>query len=142
VATEPHVAFSGSRAIAVWRRNDGKHDIVQGANRPPATGVWGAPVNLSEGGQDAESPSLAVNSKGYALAAWDRSNGTNKIVQASVRTPGTKGVWRATVNLSAEGQDALHPSVALNKLGEGMAVWERWNESSEIVQASALVPPL
>lgn len=142
VAVEPHVGFASSgRAIAIWRSYDGKNDVVQGAFRPRNTGIWETPVNLSEAGEDAVSPNLAVNSKGYAVAIWDRYNGSYEITQSSTRTPGLKGVWRTPVNLSGR-VDTQFPAVALNPLGNGMAVWEVGNGYGKNVQASALVPPL
>src|SRR5438874_586268 len=87
-AGEPQVAFDGSgNALAVWRRSNGTNFIVQSAFRP-AGGAFGAPVDLSAAGQNAFQPQVAFDGAGNALAVWERSNGTNNIVQSSFRPAG------------------------------------------------------
>src|SRR5436190_1712993 len=80
-ALAPQVAFDGAgSALAVWERSNGSNSIVQGAFRP-AGGAFGAPVDLSAAGQNAFAPQLAFDAAGNALAVWQRSNGSNFIVQ-------------------------------------------------------------
>jgi PKD domain len=80
---EPRVALDPrGDAIALWRRSNGANRIIQAALLPVG-GSWSAPVDVSDAGQNAEEPDLAMNSKGYAVAVWRRSDGANQIVQAS-----------------------------------------------------------
>jgi hypothetical protein len=120
-------------AVAVWQRNDGSNQIVQGSYRP-AGGDFGAPVDLSAAGQNALRPQVAMDTAGDAVVVWHRSNGTNTIVQASVRTAG--GSFSAPVDLSAPGQDADAAQVAMDPGGDAIAIWERSNGTNQIVQAS------
>ena len=131
----PQVALDAAgNGLAVWEGDNGTNEIVQAAARP-AGGAWSAPQDLSATGQNAHRPQVALDPAGNALAVWERSNGTNLIVQAAARPAG--GAWSAPQDLSAAGHDADLPQVALDAAGNGLAVWERDNGTTEIVQAAA-----
>ena len=133
-AREPGIAVNAQGdATAVWRRSNGTDYIVQAAIHP-AGGTWQAPVDLSATGQSALGPQVAVDSQGDATAVWQRPNGTNSIAQAALRPAG--GVWQAPVDVSAGGQDAFDPVVALDAQGGATAAWERFNGANYIVQSA------
>jgi hypothetical protein len=135
-AYSPDVALDPQgNAVAVWNRSNGTNNIVQGAVRPAGSGVWQAPVDLSVAGQSAFSPQVAFDPQGNAVAVWERSNGTNFIVQGAVGPAGS-GVWQAPVDLSAVGQNAESPQVAFDRQGNAVAVWERFNGTNFIVQGA------
>jgi hypothetical protein len=138
-AGEPQVAVDPQgNAVAVWDRSDGANTIVQGAVRPAGSGVWQAPVDLSAAGRTAGEPQVAVDPQGNAVAVWDRSDGTNTIVQGAVRPAGS-GVWQAPVDLSAAGgpgESASNPQVAVDPQGNAVAVWDRSNGAKYIVQGA------
>ncbi len=132
----PQVAVGGDGATTVvWtRRNDGSNLIVQASTRP-AGGAFGAAVNLSAAGQDADSPQVAAGVDGATTVVWRRKNdGVNYIVQTSTRPAG--GAFGAAVNLSAAGQHAYYPQVAVAGDGVTIFVWKRWNGFNNIVRAS------
>ena len=128
------VLDSAGNALAVWERWNGVNQIVQSASRPTG-GAWQAPNDLSADGQDANRPQLALDGAGNALAVWERFNGTHVIAQWASRPAGS--VWQAALNLSAPGQDAFDPKVALNEAGNALAVWQRWNGASDVAQGTA-----
>jgi PKD domain len=133
-AFQPQVAFdSQGDALAVWVRSNGSVYIVQAAIRP-AGGSWQTPEDLSEAGQNAEAPQIAVDPQGDALAVWERSNGSVKIIQSAIRPAG--GSWQAPNDLSEGGEEAYNPQVALDPQGDALAVWERFDGSNYIVQAA------
>jgi hypothetical protein len=135
-ASKPQVAFdSQGDAVAVWQRHNGSQEIVQASVRPVSSGTWQTPVNLSEAGQNASNSQVAFDSQGDAVAVWQRHNGSQEIVQASVR-PAYSGIWQTPVSLSEAGQNASAPQVAFDSRGDAVAVWERENGSNQIVQAS------
>ncbi|MCA1677445.1 MAG: PKD domain-containing protein, partial [Actinobacteria bacterium] len=130
----PQVALDAAGdAVAVWRRSNGTNYVVQAAVRPTG-GAFSAPVDLSAAGQDASVPQVALDAAGDAVAVWKRSNGSNYVVQAAVRPAG--GSFSAPVDLSAPGQEASEPRVALDAAGDAVAVWERFNGSNFVVQAA------
>jgi PKD domain len=136
-AGEPAVAMNGpGEAVAVWTRLDGT-DTVQGAVRP-AGGDWADPDDLSDPGQDAGEPGVAIDEAGEAVAVWRRSNGSNNIVQGAVRPAG--GEWADADDLSASGQNGSSPVVAMNVAVGAVAMWYRDDGADFRVQA-AVRPP-
>jgi hypothetical protein len=134
-ASDPQVTVNAQgNAVAVWTRSNGSNDIVQAAARS-AAGSWQAPVNLSAAGQNASDPQVGVDGQGDAVAVWTRSNGTNTVVQAAARSG--RETWQAPINLSAAGQNAGAPQVAVDGRGDAVAVWRRFNRSNWIAQAAA-----
>ena len=122
--------------VAIWDRANGGSEILQASTRLASSGSWQTPVNLSEAGHSAASPSLAVDSSGDAVAVWRRSNGSNEIVQAAVRE-GASGSWQAPVNLSAAGQNAYYPTAAIDSAGDAVVVWQRYTGATWLIQATA-----
>ena len=137
-AYNPQVAVApDGTAIVVWRRSNGADSIIQAAIRPPG-GTFGAPVDLSATGQGAYNPGVAVSSDGTATVVWDRSNGTNNMVQAVTRPPG--GSFGAPVDLSVAGQDADDPDIGVASDGTATVVWRRYDGSHFVVQATTRQP--
>ena len=133
-AQTPRVAVDGSgRATAVWTHYDGSNDIVQASNSLNG-GAWSTPVNLSTASQYAADPQVAVDGSGRATAVWDRSDGSNSIVQVSTSLNGA--AWSTPVDVSAAGHNAYLPQIIVDGSGLATVVWERFDGSNEIVQAS------
>ncbi len=104
---------------------------------PAAALNWSLPAtDLSDGpANNASSAQVAVGVDGATTVVWQRSNGSNSIVQASTRPAGS-GTFGAAVNLSAAGGNAYDPQVAVAVDGATTVVWYRWNGATNIVQAS------
>ncbi len=133
-AGQPEVAVdSAGDAVAVWYRSDGSNTIIQSAERP-AGGAWSEPVNLSEEGQNAEKPQVAVDPQGNAVAVWRRNDGSKYRIQAATRPPG--GAWSEAVDLSEAGENASEPRVAIDSQGNAVAVWQRPVGPSTVVQSA------
>jgi hypothetical protein len=120
-------------AVAVWDRFDGSNFRVQATVRP-AGGDFSAPVNLSTAGRDAVFPQVAMDQAGSAVAVWQRFDGTDQRVQAAIRPAG--GRFSGAVNLSVGGQDATDPQVAMDQAGNAVAVWQRSDGTSTRIQAA------
>ncbi len=134
IALTPQVAVDPQgNAVAVWRSSSGASYSVQAAVRP-AGGSWQAPVDLSAEGEDALEPQVTLDSQGDAVAVWERSNGANEVVQGAMRPVG--GMWQAPVDLSAAGQNAHDPQVAVDPQGNAVAVWRSSSGASYSVQAA------
>jgi hypothetical protein len=133
-AAYPQIAIDSlGNAIAVWARSNGTNIIIQ-ASTKTLNGTWSTPTDLSADGRNATSPQIAIDSFGNAIAVWARSNGTNIIIQASTKT--LNGTWSTPTDLSAVGQDAGLPQIAIDSLGNAIAVWARYNSTGGIIQAS------
>jgi PKD domain len=115
-------------AVAVWQSHSEGSQTVQAALRP-ADGAWEPPTTLSEAGQEAYAPWVAVNPSGGAVVTWMRySPGCKSIIQAAGKPVG--GLWRTPVNLSAPGYSAGDAEVAISK-GRAVASWERHRPCTE-----------
>jgi alkylated DNA nucleotide flippase Atl1 len=84
-ASAPQLGLStdGSRATAVWYRNDGSNTIIQTASATVSgnTASWGTVFDLSATGQNANGPQLGLSADGSrAAAVWYRFNGSNWFV--------------------------------------------------------------
>jgi hypothetical protein len=95
---------------------------------------WLAPTPLSIPSQDAGEQQVAVDAQGDATAVWVRSDGSHNLVQASTRPAG--GSWSVPATLSAAGQSADQPQVAVDAHGNVTALWERNNGTQDVVQVA------
>jgi PKD domain-containing protein len=133
-AEEPDVAIDAAgNAVAVWRRHNGSKYIVQSATRP-AGGAWQGPVDLSAAGETAKEPRVAVDAAGDAVAVWTRFDGLDFVVQAAARPAG--GAWQGPLDLSAAGQNAEEPRVAIASAANAVALWSRYDGSRFVVQSA------
>ena len=96
------------------------------------TASWTHPANLidhiSLDGQHVAYPHLAISNSGYAIVAWQQSDGSISQIFISERD-GTSGLWKHPANLadniSPDGQnaDAKRPQVAINDSGDAIVTW-------------------
>ena len=95
-------------------------------------------MDLSDIGGSAAEPRIGIAPDGTATAVWRRSDGAKFIIQAATRPPG--GSFGAAVNLSANGQDAANPRIAIAPDGTATTVWYRAGETTSIIQAATRPP--
>jgi hypothetical protein len=110
-------------AIAVWQTLSGT--TIDADERPQGSGAWERPVAVSVGpGQELGAfPKIAVDAAGNAVVAWDRSNGSNYIVEASTKSAASS-VWQVPVAISPVSQSSYIPWVAIDPEGNAVAAWE------------------
>jgi hypothetical protein len=133
-AFNPAIAMSpAGEARVAWIRSDGVNDLVEACSGS-AAGAFSAPAKLSEAGESAFEPAVAVDPGGGAAVVWKRSNGANDLIEASIDPGG--GGFSSPVRLSAAGQDAISPVVAMDGSGDATALWLRSNGANEIAQAA------
>ena len=133
-AREPQIAMDATgNATAVWAEDDGSNYIVQARTKPFGES-WQDIATLSDAGQSAREPQIAVDADGNATAVWVRYNGSEYIIQASTKRVGES--WQDPENLSADGYDTSVPQIAVNAAGDAAAVWVGSDGSNEIIQAT------
>ena len=132
-------------ATAVWRVYDGTWLTLQTADRPPG-GSFGAPVDLTETGNYSGNPDIAIGPDGTSTVVWEFSTPgspgccTPSVIQSATRPPG--GSFGATASLSAGGQDASGPLIAIGPDGTATSIWKRSNGTNEILQTASTASPL
>ncbi len=138
-ADRPQVAVGPDGATTItWARYNGDNTIIQARTRPAEGGDFGGVVNLSEDGQNAVNPQVAVGADGATTITWSRYNEASpccSIIQARTRPAGQTN-FGGVVNLSASGQNADSPQVAVGPDGATTITWSRsGGENNYIIQA-------
>ncbi len=129
VATAPQVTASadGLKVTAIWTGNASGKYVVRTRSSTDGGVTWGASIpTLSATGQDATEPRITSSSDGATLSAvWQRSNGTNTIVQTS-SSPDAGLTWGAATDLTDTGKNAETPQIVGSSDGTKLtAVWSR-----------------
>jgi Glycosyl hydrolase family 26 len=139
-ALEPQVATGpGGEATVVWKRFDGFNYLVQSRRIEADGSSEAASQRLSEPKQNASDPQVAVAPDGTATVVWSRYDGSDSIVQTRRLWP--DGTPVATIEgISAAGQDAIQPQVAVGPDGSATVAWDRFDGSNWIVQTRRLSP--
>jgi len=134
-------AFSLELAVAsdgvttvIWTRSNSSNSIVQARTRLAGSVTFAAVEDLSAVGQHAYYPQVAV-ADGATTVAWYRSNGAHYIVQARIRPAGSV-TFAAAENLSATGQNAAWPRVAVAIDGTTTVVWQQSGPAYQRIQES------
>jgi hypothetical protein len=122
----------GGNAVVAWRAYDGANYRIQ-VRRRTASGGLSAVQTLSPAGRNAYDVQLAVDPFGNAVVVWQAFDGVNYRIQARRRT--AAGNLSSVRTLSASGQDAEAPQVAVDGDGNAVVVWIRSDGSDERVQA-------
>ncbi len=118
----PQLAMNGAGdAVVVWILSVAGGDVVAQAAERPAGGDWLAPDDLSVTGEDAGSPSIAIDAAGTATAVWQLSDPGENEIRAAVRTASDN--WSAPQPLSNPGENAQPPRLAINEAGDAVAAW-------------------
>jgi hypothetical protein len=99
-----------------------------------ATPTFLSAINISDPGQDAFEPQVAVTPDGTVIAVWTRSDGTNFRIQSANRTP--TGPWSSAQTLSDPGKSASSPAIAVDPSGNALAVWTRSDGTNGRIQAA------
>ena len=127
-------------AITAWEHHGTLESTVRFAQRP-AGGGFSAPADLvtpgaAFNGYGVNLPQVAVNASGEAVAAWLFTDGSNYRVYAAVRPAGST-TFGTPAPLSAAGQNAASPDVAIGPTGNAVVVWSRYDGSRWHAQAAS-----
>jgi hypothetical protein len=132
--SSPQVAVAADGATTVvWSRYDGSRYIAQTRTRAAGTSTYGATEDLSATGEDVLNPQVAVAADGATTVVWSRYDGSHYIIQARTRPAGTS-TYETVENLSAAGQGAASPGVAVAADGTTTVVWSRSNGNHDVIQ--------
>ena len=83
---------------------------------------------------------MATGPDGTTTITWQRSDGSNLIVQAATRAANAT-TFSTPINLSTTGQNASNPQVATGPDGTTTITWQSSDGSNWIVQAVTATPP-
>jgi hypothetical protein len=131
-AFDPQVAVdAGGDAVFAWRRFDGANYRIESRVRF-SDGTLSPVQTVSDPGQDALDPRVAVDTLGNAVFAWRRFNGTSFVMQARARAAdGTLS------GLQSLGADASSPQVAVDPAGDAVFSWLHFDGTNYRVETRA-----
>ena len=112
-------------ALVVWRKNNGMSDRNRASRYSQQSDSWSQPENISAGDSDSvESPRLALDVDGNALAVWRRDINGKSEVRAGRYAVGSG--WKAPLIITSDQavpQTAVQ--VAVDSDGTGIVYWTR-----------------
>jgi hypothetical protein len=123
-ANFPQIAADSSgNAMAVWKQWDGSEWNMM-ANRYVAGSGWGTEESIESSAGEADSPAIAFDASGNAMAIWRQRDGTRYDLWANRYVAGSGwGTAELIENSDAGDVDAL--SLAVDANSNGMAVWNQ-----------------
>ena len=135
-------------AVAGWQAAQGQFSSVDAVLTARASGTAPFATGGTQQGVDSAKAhaegdmgvATAVSPSGKAIVAWVQATYTGNFrVQAVVRAAGASA-FGAVQTLTAEGEDAAVPAVAMNAAGAAVLVWRRHEAATESwqVQGAAL----
>jgi hypothetical protein len=120
-ASSPQIAFDSSgNAIAVWYQSDGTRNNIW-ANRFNGTSWGTAELIETDNAGLAQTPQIAFDSSGNAIAVWYQSDGTRYNMWAN-RFNGTSWGTAELIETDDAGY-AWYPQIAFDSSGNAIAVW-------------------
>lgn len=132
LAPQVAVAPDGTATVA-WVRSDGADFLAQARRIAPDGTPEESTKNLSNTGQDAAEPQVAVAPDGTSTVVWKRFDGSHYLVQERRIAP--DGTREASFHVLSEAkQDAVEPQVAAGPDGVATVVWSRFDGTNSIVQ--------
>jgi RTX calcium-binding nonapeptide repeat (4 copies) len=100
---------------------------------PHAAGAL-EPRTISPPNASASSPRIGSDGAGNVVAVWRELAGGSASIRAATRTPG--GDWSPSAPISVRAAATEAPELAVDRLGNAVAVWHRSNGRDSVVQAA------
>jgi hypothetical protein len=119
-----HIAVDArGNAIAVWYQQDGAMRNIWASRYERATG-WTAPFTIEQNAALADSPQVAMDAEGNAIAVWIQTHVGAPSLWASRFTPA--GGWETPELLELmDGSAAVNPRIAMNASGQAVVAWHQ-----------------
>jgi hypothetical protein len=94
-----------------------------------ADGAWGSAALIeNNNGGGADTPQIAVNASGKAIAVWQQTEGSGKTIWAN-RYEG--GQWAGAELIGTDdGKQEFNPQIAIDASGNAIVVWEQFINGS------------
>jgi hypothetical protein len=107
-------------AMAVWE----DELAIKASYYSVSSKDWSAPTQISEAGAKSGEPQIAFNGSGVATAVWHSQPEGGGAFRTRVATSSNGTTWSATQTISADGESAFEPQIAVAANGEAVALWK------------------
>ena len=135
-----HMALAvgaGGQAAVTWDQWNGATDDVFVSYRPAGAPAWPAPVKIGYGSTyGTANPSIALDSRGDAVAAWVAEPGDGRRVPTASLRPATTGVWQQPTALANDGASEMH--AGMDDAGDALVVWDGYPSQSAYLPVAGL----
>jgi hypothetical protein len=134
-ASEPKLAFCGiGNAVAVWKRNNGTHDVVESSYSFNGGATWSDPIVISDDSQNADVPQVSMNDDGAVIITWQSDNGSPAAIQYAYSFNGGNA-FSDPITLSPLTENCVEPKVSINDDGVASIVFT--NATHHQIQVSS-----
>lgn len=117
----PIISMDGSgTAIVVWKQLSGGYYNLN-AKRYTPTGGWGSTTLLELNNGDTDSPDIAMDGSGNAIAVWKQEDATYNSIYANEYT--VSSVFGGATLIENETGNGNLPRIAMDGSGTAIAVW-------------------
>ena len=139
-AVNPRINIDTSEnVIAVWQQYDGEKNNIW-ANRYTAGSGWGTPEMIeTDNSGSANKPQIAIDTRGNAIAVWQQNSNKEFSIWANRYVPGS-GWSNAELIKTDNSSTAINPRVAVDTIGNAIAVWKHHNGTEISIWANRYVP--
>ena len=121
---------------ATWHRTEGGIGVIQASTSSDQGATWTTPVSISSPGLDSFMAQIAIGLDGTRVITWYGADGNgNNLVQASSSLD-QGATWSSPTSLSAAGQDAQAPVIAVAPDGTFTIAWSVFNGVEAVTQTS------
>lgn len=125
-------------AVVVWDHEQGADcptqpaslsciHIVEAASRAHGSTAWQAPVEIARPGIGA-APKVALDANGAAAIVWIHDIGADRVLQATIRSPGA-ATWPNANDLSGTPIRIQNHDVGMDAGGNAVAVWAQRDDA-------------
>lgn len=143
----PSAGIDASNNIVFVWNHFGPINVIK--SKTYRNGFLSDPITVSNPAFVAQRPHVAVDSMGNAVVVYERfdrgPSSTNAKMNkyiASATLPFKTSTWLPAVDISGPspnsqiGEAAGYPVLALNSIGDGVAIWKEFNGSNMVVQSA------
>jgi len=136
-ADEAQIAFGANgNAIAVWAQSDGSRYNIWANRYDAASGTWGtAGLIETDDAGGANSPQIAIDANGNAIAVWHQSDGSQDNIWANRYQPGLGWGTAELIEVDDAGY-AFEAQIAFDANGNAIAVWRQHDGTRYNIQAN------
>jgi hypothetical protein len=82
-------------------------------------------------------PQIAIDAAGDTAAIWEGPGPSNESIIETASRPAGRSWPTKAIPLSAPGQNAMNPQIAVNAAGAAVAVWSRTENGTDFVEAAS-----
>jgi hypothetical protein len=137
-ARKPQIAMDASgHAIAVWTQDDGTRYNIW-ANRFSLERGWGSAEKIESDTGGVDSPQIAMDASGHAIAVWTQYDGTGYNIWANRFSP--ESGWGSAEKIESDTGDAFSPQIAMDASGHAIAVWMQYDSGPDNIWANRFSP--